>query len=166
MSHQGPRACSSANRENTKECRARNQPWNGTDNFWNLIGVMQVSPQSPTRRQNSPAKLLEESFQSSKRKRGWIEIIWLILSQCVEGSVKTRIMYRCNLNSKQMQQYLAFLLECKFLEGRKDQNHVTTSYYTTDQGMNFIAKYEQLQEVLETAISRTKMQSPEHAFAS
>jgi predicted transcriptional regulator len=110
--------------------------------------------------------MLEESLQSSKRKRGWIEIIWLILSQCVEGSVKTRIMYRCNLNSKQMQQYLAFLLECKFLEGKKDQNHVTTSYFTTDPGMNFIAKYEQLQEVLEAAISRTKIPSPEQAFVS
>jgi predicted transcriptional regulator len=75
-------------------------------------------------------------------------------------------MYRCNLNSKQMQQYLAFLLECKFLEGRKDQNHVTTSYYTTELGMNFIAKYEQLQQVLEAAISRTKMETPEQAFAS
>lgn len=127
---------------------------------------MQVTPQSPSRKQSSPVHLLEESLQSSKRKRGWIEIIWLILSQCVDGSVKTRIMYRCNLNSKQMQQYLAFLLECKFLEGRKDQNHVTTSYYTTDQGMNFISKYEQLQEVLETAISRTKIENAEQAFTS
>jgi predicted transcriptional regulator len=109
-------------------------------------------------------RMLEESLQSSKRKRGWIEIIWLILSQCVEGSVKTRIMYRCNLNSKQMQQYLSFLLECKFLEGRKDQNHVTTSYYTTDLGLNFIRKYEQLQEVLEAAISRARIESPEQAF--
>lgn len=128
---------------------------------------MQVSPQSPTRKQNSsPVRMLEESLQSSKRKRGWIEIIWLILSQCVDGSVKTRIMYRCNLNSKQMQQYLTFLLECKFLEGRKDENRVTTSYYTTDLGLNFIGKYEQLQEVLEAAISRARVESPEKAFAS
>jgi predicted transcriptional regulator len=125
---------------------------------------MQVSPQSPSRK-NSSVRMLEESLQSSKRKRGWIEIIWLILSQCVEGSVKTRIMYRCNLNSKQMQQYLSFLLECKFLEGRKDQNHVTTSYYTTDLGLNFIAKYEQLQAVLEAAISQARIESPE-AFTS
>jgi len=125
---------------------------------------MQVSPQSPSRK-NSSVRMLEESLQSSKRKRGWIEIIWLILSQCIEGSVKTRIMYRCNLNSKQMQQYLSFLLECKFLEGRKDQNHVTTSYYTTDLGLNFIAKYEQLQAVLEAAISQARIESPE-AFTS
>jgi predicted transcriptional regulator len=126
---------------------------------------MQVSPpQSPSRRRNSTVGILEESLQSSKRKRGWIEIIWLILSQCVDGSVKTRIMYRCNLNSKQMQQYLAFLLECKFLEGRRDQNHVTTSYFTTDVGLSFIRKYEQLQEVLDTAISQSRIENSEPAF--
>ncbi len=129
---------------------------------------MQVSSprSSAARKQNSSVGMLEESLQSSRRKRGWIEIIWLILSHCVDGSVKTRIMYRCNLNSKQMQQYLSFLLECKLLEGRKDQNHVTTSYYTTDLGLSFIGKYEQLQEVLEAAISRAKIESPEQAYLS
>ena len=116
---------------------------------------MQMSP-SQFNRQRDPARMLEETLQSGKRKRGWIEIIWLVLSQCGEGSVKTRIMYRCNLNSKQMQQYLSFLLECRFLEGRKDPNHATMSYYTTDLGLSFVEKYEQLQEVLETAISQTK----------
>ncbi len=65
-----------------------------------------------------------------------------------------------------MQQYLSFLLECKFLEGRKDPNKVTTSYYTTDLGLSFIEKYEQLQEVLEVAISESKLESPDHAFAT
>jgi predicted transcriptional regulator len=122
---------------------------------------MQVPPPS-LNKQRSPARMLEETLQSGKRKRGWIEIIWLVLSQCVEGSVKTRIMYRCNLNSKQMQQYLSFLLECKFLEGRRDPNHTTLSYYTTDLGLSFVEKYEQLQEVLESAISQTK--SGDHSF--
>jgi predicted transcriptional regulator len=110
--------------------------------------------------------MLEDTLQSSKRKRGWIEIIWLVLSQCIDGSVKTRIMYRCNLNSKQMQQYLSFLLECKFLEGRKDPNHVTTSYYTTELGLSFVEKYEQLQEVLETAISQAGIERPDQEFSS
>jgi predicted transcriptional regulator len=108
-------------------------------------------------REVSTTKIVEERLRASKRKRGWIEIIWLILSQCVSGSVKTRIMYRCNLNSKQMQQYLSFLLECNFLEGKKDAAHVAISYYTTEPGMMFMRKYEQLQEVLDAAISRTKL---------
>ena len=124
---------------------------------------MQIPPPQ-SRKQRPSSRMLEESLQSSKRKRGWIEIIWLVLSQCIGGSVKTRIMYRCNLNSKQMQQYLSFLLECKFLEGRKDPNHFTTSYYTTDLGLSFVEKYEQLQEVLEAAISESKMENPDHSF--
>jgi predicted transcriptional regulator len=52
-----------------------------------------------------------------------------------------------------MQQYLTFLLECSFLEGRRDTDHVTTVYYTTELGTDFIRKYQQLQEVLEEAIS-------------
>ncbi len=63
-----------------------------------------------------------------------------------------------------MRQYLAFLLECKFLEGGRDQNHVTTSYFTTDVGLSFVRKYEQLQEVLETAISRSRIENPEPVF--
>ncbi|MFI5419654.1 MAG: winged helix-turn-helix domain-containing protein [Nitrososphaerales archaeon] len=106
-----------------------------------------------TNQKHDPSTIIEESLHASKRKRGWIEIIWLILTQCMKGCVKTRIMYRCNLNSKQMQQYLTFLLECNFLEGRHDSDHVTTVYYTTELGTNFIRKYQQLQEVLEDAIS-------------
>ena len=100
-----------------------------------------------------PARVIEESLHASKRKRGWIEIIWLILTQCMKGSVKTRIMYRCNLNSKQMQQYLRFLLDCNFLEGRHDSDHVTTVYHTTELGASFVRQYQQLQDVLEEAIS-------------
>jgi predicted transcriptional regulator len=125
---------------------------------------MQIPPPQ-FKKQRPSTRMLEESLQSSKRKRGWIEIIWLVLSQCIGGSVKTRIMYRCNLNSKQMQQYLSFLLECRFLEGRKDPNKVTTSYYTTDLGLSFVEKYEQLQEVLEAAIQESKMESHDHLFA-
>ena len=123
--------------------------------------------QVPTSRQGEYSNtLVEEHLQSSKRKRGWIEIIWLILSHCVTGSVKTRIMYRCNLNSKQMQQYLAFLLDCKFLEGRKEENHITMSYYTTEFGMTFMRKYQQLQEVLDAAISRSKLEDAAESFIS
>ena len=126
---------------------------------------MQIPPPQ-FKKQRPSTRMLEESLQSSKRKRGWIEIMWLVLSQCIGGSVKTRIMYRCNLNSKQMQQYLSFLLECKFLEGRKNSTKVTTSYFTTDLGLSFVEKYEQLQEVLEAAISESKMERPDHAFAT
>ena len=70
----------------------------------------------------------------------------------MHGSVKTRIMYRCNLNSKQIQQYLSFLLEANFLEKREDKNRMVSSYYTTERGTKFIKTYQQLQDVLVEAL--------------
>ena len=35
-----------------------------------------------------------------------LEIIDLILLVCLNGTMKTHIMYKCNLNSKQVQEYL------------------------------------------------------------
>lgn len=42
--------------------------------------------------------------------RGWVEIIEYILETCIAGALKTHIMYRCNLNSKQITQYVEFLI--------------------------------------------------------
>jgi len=61
-------------------------------------------------------------------------------------------MYRCNLNSKQIQQYLSFLLEANFLEKREDKNRMVSSYYTTERGTKFIKTYQQLQDVLVEAL--------------
>lgn len=98
---------------------------------------------------------MEKSLQFNRRNRGWIEIIGLILSECVGGSVKTRIMYRCNLNSKQIQQYLSFLLDSKLLERKVGEtNRMTTNYVTTPLGLKFIKVYQELQEVLSEAQAR------------
>jgi predicted transcriptional regulator len=48
--------------------------------------------------------------------RGWLEIIEFILLMCENGARKTHVMYRCNLNSKQINQYLQFLLDSGMLE--------------------------------------------------
>jgi predicted transcriptional regulator len=103
--------------------------------------------------------LFEESTQASKKKRGWLDIIELILSQCLEGLVKTRIMYACNLNSKQVNQYLDFLVECGFLEARKEVVYVTARYYTTDLGKTFMQKYDQLREILDVGASHASTTS-------
>jgi len=97
--------------------------------------------------------LFEARAQASNKKRGWHDIIELILSQCIEGSVKTRIMYGCNLNSKQMHQYLDFLVECGFLEARKEEYYVNARYHTTDLGKTFMQKYDQLQKILDVSAS-------------
>ncbi len=103
---------------------------------------------------------VEEIMPEGRKNRGWIEITGLILSECVKGAVKTRVMYRCNLNSKQIQQYLTFLLDYGFLEKRKDADRLTASYHTTKLGLKFLEIYEQLQDVLEkSAPAERKMEN-------
>jgi predicted transcriptional regulator len=96
-----------------------------------------------------PDIITEETMPAGRKNRGWIEITGLILSECRKGAVKTRVMYACNLNSKQIQQYLAFLLEYAFLEKRRESNRLTPSYHTTKLGLKFLEIYEQLEDVLE-----------------
>ena len=42
--------------------------------------------------------------------RGWLEIVNLMLMVCERGALKTHVMYKCNLNSKQLHQYMEFML--------------------------------------------------------
>ena len=77
--------------------------------------------------------------------RGWLEIIEFILLMCENGARKTHVMYRCNLNSKQINQYLEFLLESGMLEMIQERpNSKRYIYKTTDLGKKFIAHYKQL----------------------
>ncbi|HEX2068245.1 MAG TPA: winged helix-turn-helix domain-containing protein [Nitrososphaeraceae archaeon] len=80
--------------------------------------------------------------------RGWLEIIEFILSMCENGARKTHVMYRCNLNSKQINEYLNFLLECGMLEKIQERLDSKRSIYrTSDLGRDFIIKYKQLAEL-------------------
>ncbi len=80
--------------------------------------------------------------------RGWVEIIEFILETCVDGALKTHIMYRCNLNSKQITQYVEFLTGCKLLdskpESRRSKRHI---YKTTELGKRYISAYKQLYDI-------------------
>ena len=80
--------------------------------------------------------------------RGWVEIIEFILETCIHGALKTHIMYKCNLNSKQITQYVKFLVDCKLLEGkpesRRSKRHI---YKTTELGKKYISAYKQLYDI-------------------
>jgi predicted transcriptional regulator len=77
--------------------------------------------------------------------RGWLEIIEFILLMCENGARKTHVMYRCNLNSKQINQYLEFLLDSGMLEIIQERpSSKRYIYKTTDLGKKFIAHYKQL----------------------
>jgi len=82
--------------------------------------------------------------------RGWLEIIYFILVVCKKGSLKTHIMYKCNLNSKQIDQYLQFLIARQLLE--KEQESPDSKRYiykSTEIGRKYINAYNQLAEIFD-----------------
>lgn len=95
-----------------------------------------------------------DSPEPSKRNesvwlnRGSLEIIDLILLACKRGVLKTHIMYKCNLNSKQVHTYLNFLLRFRLIEKKRDQDNARYLYETTARGRKFMLAYTELQKIL------------------
>jgi predicted transcriptional regulator len=80
--------------------------------------------------------------------RGWLEIVNLMLTVCEHGALKTHVMYKCNLNSKQLQQYMSFMLSRKLISIREDEGDIKrTIYVTTDRGRKLMASYHELAEI-------------------
>ena len=80
--------------------------------------------------------------------RGWLEIIQFILLMCENGARKTHVMYRCNLNSKQINEYLNFLIECGMLEKIQERPISKRSIYKpVELGLRFIRSYKQLADL-------------------
>src|SRR5271155_916244 len=75
-----------------------------------------------------------------------LDIINLILKVCLNGTMKTHIMYRCNLNSKQVQDYLELLLKFHLLD-RIDSSSARSVYKTNERGLRFIKAYSELFEI-------------------
>ena len=82
--------------------------------------------------------------------RGWLEIIYFILVVCKKGSLKTHIMYKCNLNSKQIDQYMQFLLDRHLLEREPESSDSKRhTYKTAEVGKKYINAYNQLAEIFD-----------------
>jgi len=77
-----------------------------------------------------------------------LDIIDLILLVCLSGTMKTHVMYKCNLNSRQVQDYLELLLKFQLLEKRETEEK-RTIYQTTDRGRRFIEAYAELFEIFD-----------------
>jgi predicted transcriptional regulator len=76
--------------------------------------------------------------------RGSLEIINTMLNVSVNGMIKTQIMYRCNLNSKQLQGYLNLLLKWGMLERKKSLVTRRSIYTSTERGRKFVSTYAEL----------------------
>ena len=74
-----------------------------------------------------------------------MEIVEFILSMCKDGARKTHVMYRCNLNSKQINEYLDFLYECSMLEKTPEHpNSKRFIYKTSKLGTEAVERYHDL----------------------
>lgn len=77
--------------------------------------------------------------------RGWLDIIDFVLEVCKTGTLKTHIMYRCNLNSRQVERYLQFLVRSKLLDEIKvTHNSKRPIYKITELGKRYINLYKEL----------------------
>lgn len=85
-----------------------------------------------------------------KGKRGLLDIVDLILVVCTGGEIKTHVMYRCNLNSRQTQDYVALLLKHQLLE--KSTVPKNDVYQTTERGKRFVGAYAELSEIFDLLV--------------
>ena len=80
--------------------------------------------------------------------RGWIEIVEMILEVCENGALKTHVMYKCNLNSKQIMQYLDFLQNHKLVYATRDPpTSKRPLFVTAELGKKYINAYKQLESI-------------------
>lgn len=80
--------------------------------------------------------------------RGWVEIIGMILAICEKGALKTHVMYRCNLNTKQMDQYLQFLQAQRLIEIKSEGQYAKRPLYlTTSLGHKYVHAYKQIEKL-------------------
>jgi predicted transcriptional regulator len=82
------------------------------------------------------------------KNRSRTEIVSDILSSANGGATKSKIMYKAFLSYGQLKEYLSVLIEnnlIEYLDG-------TQIYKTTEKGLYFLKKCEELQELLPTTI--------------
>ena len=78
-------------------------------------------------------------------KRSKVQIIISILSTCIRGANKTRIVYQANLNFKTVEPYLHILEKNEFITVTKDKRPL---YKTTPKGEELVDKLGSLDEML------------------
>ena len=91
-----------------------------------------------------------ESVDGNYRRwgnRGWFEIINNILTESWNGSMKTHIMNKCNLNSRQVENYLHFLLTRRLLATHQKSTASRRAIYkTTELGRKYVEIFKRMDE--------------------
>jgi len=79
-------------------------------------------------------------------RRDRLHIMAEIIEATKESQLKTRIMYSANLSFSQVNEYLSFLTEKKFLRSHVENGKKL--YKTTAKGTQYIENYEQMSNLL------------------
>ncbi len=79
--------------------------------------------------------------------RGSLDIVNFILLVCINGTIITHIMYKCNLNSKQTHLYVALLLKHKLLEKKSPEGLGKSVYKATERARKYVEAYAELSQI-------------------
>jgi predicted transcriptional regulator len=96
---------------------------------------------------SSPALMREAFLVMSMAKitnRSRTQIMAEILNLCREPQTKTRVMYKTNLSTMMLKEYLSFLQ----LSGLLEIHHSRSKYAATEKGLKFLEKWRELAELL------------------
>ena len=77
-----------------------------------------------------------------------MEIIYSILESSRQGALKTHIMFRCNLNSRQLQLYVQFLVDKGLLVRERVPPSSKVEYKTSERGRKYMQAYETLLDLV------------------
>jgi predicted transcriptional regulator len=88
------------------------------------------------------------SEPTGRGPRGYMEIVYSMLSVCLNGALKTHVMFRCNLNSKQLHFYIDSLLAKGLLEKDREPPSAKVEYRTTQRGRKYLETYSALLQML------------------
>ena len=77
-----------------------------------------------------------------------MEVVADILTEALNGSSKTRIMYRANLNFLRVNRYFSELLEKALIVKENYPNGVAVYYRTTEKGKDLLKVLKKAQELV------------------
>jgi len=94
-------------------------------------------------------KIYEAKEEGLMKRRSRLDIIARVLDAAIDGAVKTRIMYRANINFVQHNEYLKYLLEARLIRiSRRDGK---TYFVTTEKGKLLLSRLNETEEMFNVA---------------
>lgn len=97
-------------------------------------------------------KINDAKNGGTTRRRSRLDIIAEILDAAIDGAVKTKIMYRANVNFVQFNEHLECLLEARLI--RTIRSGGKTLYVITEKGKLLLDRFNETEEMFNTVSSK------------